>query len=240
MALSRGIKATEVFLISYSALMTTLVFISTVVISVYIQATAGFFNIGEFGVYLAALTGGPIVGAIAGGIGSALADIYLGYTHYAPISLVVKGLEGFIVGLLVQRLRRTRISRPLGMILVGGSSLMITLIGVQFYVGSAELSLLGSIYMVEFSYIVWPLVSLLLLGWGLYLYLRKPERAVEIAAILVGGMVMVIGYFTAQYTILGYGPGAYVEMPFNIMQVLIGMTLALPIYERIGRVIETP
>jgi len=177
LALSQGIKATKVLLISYSALMTTLVFISTVIVSVYIQATAGFFNIGEFGVYLAALTGGPIVGAIAGGLGSALADIYLGYTHYAPITLVVKGLEGLVVGLLVERLRRARVSRPVGILLMGGSSLMITL---------------------------------------LYLYLRRPERAVEVAAILVGGMVMVIGYFTAQYTILGYGPGAYVEMPSGI------------------------
>jgi len=240
LALSQGIKATKVLLISYSALMTTLVFISTVIVSVYIQATAGFFNIGEFGVYLAALTGGPIVGAIAGGLGSALADIYLGYTHYAPITLVVKGLEGLVVGLLVERLRRARVSRPVGILLMGGSSLMITLIGIQFYVGRAELTILGSTMEVEFSQLIWPIVSLLLLGWGLYLYLRRPERAVEVAAILVGGMVMVIGYFTAQYTILGYGPGAYVEMPFNIMQVLIGMTLALPIYERIGRVIGTP
>ena len=40
---------------------------------------------------------------IVGGLGSALADLLLGYAHYAPITLVVKGLEGYIAGSLLGR-----------------------------------------------------------------------------------------------------------------------------------------
>ncbi|GAB4314498.1 MAG: ECF transporter S component [Promethearchaeota archaeon] len=72
----------------------------TVLVTIPIPATSGFFNIGEVGVMLTGLLFGPIIGGLAGGTGSALADVLLGYSYYAPITLVVKGLEGFVVGLL--------------------------------------------------------------------------------------------------------------------------------------------
>jgi uncharacterized membrane protein len=60
--------------------------------------TGGFFNFGDSIVVTTALIFGPIVGAVAGGIGSALADVLLGYGAFAPYTLVIKGLEGFLVG----------------------------------------------------------------------------------------------------------------------------------------------
>ena len=39
------------------------------------------------------------MGFIAGGVGSALADVVGGYAVFAPITLVVKGLEGGLAGL---------------------------------------------------------------------------------------------------------------------------------------------
>ena len=41
-----------------------------------------------------------VIGGIAGGVGSALADILLGYAIYAPATLIIKGLEGFIIGVI--------------------------------------------------------------------------------------------------------------------------------------------
>ena len=60
--------------------------------------TSGYFNLGDAVVVATALIFGPIVGAVAGGIGSGLADILLGYGAFAPYTLVIKGIEGFIVG----------------------------------------------------------------------------------------------------------------------------------------------
>ena len=54
-------------------------------------------------VMFAAMVFGPVVGFFAGGVGSALGDIIGGYPGWAPITLVVKGLEGLVVGYLARR-----------------------------------------------------------------------------------------------------------------------------------------
>ena len=51
-------------------------------------------------VVTAGLLFGPVIGALAGGIGSALADVVLQYYAYAIPTLIIKGTEGFIVGYL--------------------------------------------------------------------------------------------------------------------------------------------
>ena len=72
----------------------------TMVIAFPIPATSGFINIGDAVVMITGLMFGPIIGGIAGGVGSSLADLFLGYAIYAPATLVIKGLEGFFVGLI--------------------------------------------------------------------------------------------------------------------------------------------
>jgi uncharacterized membrane protein len=59
-----------------------------------------YFNLGEGIIYTIALTRGPFYGAAAGGIGASLADLILGYPLWAPFTLVIKALEGFLVGSL--------------------------------------------------------------------------------------------------------------------------------------------
>ncbi len=51
---------------------------------------------------MAALTLGKKGGFIVGGFGSAMADLLTGYTHYVPITFVVKGLEGLIAAKLLE------------------------------------------------------------------------------------------------------------------------------------------
>ena len=91
---------TDSLTISIIGIFAALICVLTMVIAVPVPATQGFINIGDAGVMITGLLFGPIIGGIAGGIGSALADIFLGYTIYAPATLIVKGLEGFIVGLI--------------------------------------------------------------------------------------------------------------------------------------------
>lgn len=62
--------------------------------------TKGYFNLGDSMVFFSALAFGWRAGAICGGIGSAAADILLGSGIYAPITLVAKGAEGFVAGLI--------------------------------------------------------------------------------------------------------------------------------------------
>lgn len=60
----------------------------------------GYYNFGDVAIFIAAATLGPVAGAFAGGPGGALGDLILGYTFYAPFTLVIKALEGLIAGLL--------------------------------------------------------------------------------------------------------------------------------------------
>ncbi len=58
----------------------------------------GYVNAGDGLILAVALLYGRREGAFVGGVGSALADVLLGYSIYAPFTLVVKGLEGFVAG----------------------------------------------------------------------------------------------------------------------------------------------
>ena len=91
---------TKPFPISLISIFAGIICILTMLVTVPVPSTGGYINIGDFGVMISAMIFGPIVGSISGGIGSALADLFTGYTIYAPATLIIKGLEGFIVGLI--------------------------------------------------------------------------------------------------------------------------------------------
>ena len=56
----------------------------------------GYVNLGDMVLLLAGLSFGSSAGFIVGSLGSMLADLFAGYAFYAPITFVVKGLEGFL------------------------------------------------------------------------------------------------------------------------------------------------
>lgn len=89
----------------YGALMTALVAVATMVISVPVAATGGYVNFGDTLIFISALIFGPVVGLVAGGLGSAMADVLAGYGIWAPFTLVVKGLEGLICGYIFLKLQ---------------------------------------------------------------------------------------------------------------------------------------
>ena len=109
-----------------------LICVLTMIISIPVPATQGFINIGDAGVMISGLLFGPIVGGLSGGIGSALADIFLGYTIYAPGTLIIKGLEGFVVGLIAnpKRYYKKLNYRDILAVVVGGA---IMAFGYFFY-----------------------------------------------------------------------------------------------------------
>ncbi len=88
-------------LVRYAVLI-ALTVVMTMVIHIPTIGTNGYLNLGDMVVFLAAIILGKKGGFIVGGFGSAMADLFLGYTHYAPITLIVKGLEGFIAASLLE------------------------------------------------------------------------------------------------------------------------------------------
>jgi uncharacterized membrane protein len=89
-------------LIAIAAVMSALVCVTTLLIQIPIPATDGFFNVGDGMIMVAALTFGPVVGAFAGGLGSALADFAGGWYIWVIPTLIIKGLEGLLAGRIRQ------------------------------------------------------------------------------------------------------------------------------------------
>jgi uncharacterized membrane protein len=84
-------------------LFAALLVIATVILRFPVPTFNLYFNLGEAVIYLIALLYGGVPGALIGGVGSAIADIIGGYPVWAPITFVIKGLEGYIVGTLANR-----------------------------------------------------------------------------------------------------------------------------------------
>ena len=74
--------------------------------------TKGYLNLGDAAVLLSGWLLGPVFGPIAGGIGSALADLLSGYPIYAPGTLVIKAVMAFAVALVPTRFSGGEKSRP--------------------------------------------------------------------------------------------------------------------------------
>ncbi len=107
-----------------TSLFTAMVCVATVAVHVPIPATQGYVNLGDALVLLGAFFLGPWYGAAAAAVGSALADLFLGYAVYAPGTLLVKGLTALAAGLIMKALRhRTKAaSLPAGLV---GEAVMI-------------------------------------------------------------------------------------------------------------------
>lgn len=89
-------------LLTKYAVLIALTTVMTMVIHIPTLGTEGYLNLGDMVVLLAALMLGRKGGFIVGSFGSAMADLLLGYTHYVPITFVVKGLEGLIAASLLE------------------------------------------------------------------------------------------------------------------------------------------
>jgi uncharacterized membrane protein len=74
----------------------------TLLPKVPIPGTQGYVHLGDAAVAFTALVLGPFTALLAGGLGTAAADLLGGYAQWAPISFVVHGLQGLVIGLLVR------------------------------------------------------------------------------------------------------------------------------------------
>jgi uncharacterized membrane protein len=81
--------------------MTALVAVGTLIIRIP-NPMGGYFNVGDVMIFVSALTFGPLMGGVAGGLGSAIADM-IGFPLFALPTLVIKGLEGLLAGLIGDR-----------------------------------------------------------------------------------------------------------------------------------------
>ncbi len=78
-----------------AAMLSALCCLATAVIKLP-SPIGGYINLGDCMVLLSGWMLSPLYGFLAAGIGSALADIFLGYAQYAPATFLIKGLMALV------------------------------------------------------------------------------------------------------------------------------------------------
>jgi uncharacterized membrane protein len=234
-----------------SAVFTAFVAVATMAFSLSIPVTSGYFNVGEIMVYTAALLMGPYVGAFAGGVGSAISDVSLGFgATYAPGTLVIKGIEGFMVGYLGNRLLVNLPKsawRATTLVLAATVSGLVVWLGVDYLGGGYQLDLgfpIGPTASFSFGLpsAFWVIVGGVAFVLILVVGFRTDEKLGWTAlAVLVGGSEMVLGYFLYESFALQLGVvSASGEVPFNIAQAVVGLLVSVPLVRSIRKVSGRP
>ena len=78
-----------------AALMAALACVATMIIKIP-SPLKGYLNLGDCIVLFSGWMLSPIYGFLAAGLGSALADVFLGYVTYAPATFVIKGVMALV------------------------------------------------------------------------------------------------------------------------------------------------
>jgi len=234
--------------LSVTAIFTALVAAATMVFSISVPQTRGFFNIGETMVYTSAFLFGPFVGSFSGGVGSALADLLLGYPHYAPATLVIKAFEGGVVGVLTRKkfkfdssVQWKAFTFVVGLVV----GILLGSIGSLYYSGSVDLYFgipppqTPTLTFFVPQMLWYGLGALALLLITLMGFVFEPEFGWLAFSALVGGSIMVAGYFIYQQFFIGPLFNIYViapaEIPINIGQMIVGLIVSIPIVRTIWR-----
>lgn len=83
-----------------TSMLIALVFVSTVLLNIKlpISANGGLIHLGTAMLFIASILFGPKKGAIAGAVGMGLFDLVAGWTLWAPITFLTRGLQGYMIG----------------------------------------------------------------------------------------------------------------------------------------------
>jgi uncharacterized membrane protein len=124
------LKTRQVAAIGIMGALTT---IATMIFVFPIPATSGYFNLGDTIVMITSLTFGPIVGAIAGGLGSGLADLLGGWYNWVIFTTIIKGTEGYVAGMIVKSSNQKNLQKVVIAWAVGGALMVLGYFIVQVF-----------------------------------------------------------------------------------------------------------
>lgn len=125
------------FRASLTAVMVALVTVMTFLVRIP-NPMGGYFNFGDVAVFIVALTFGPVIGGLAGGIGSAISDA-IGFPLFVLPTLIIKGVEGLLAGAITNRKDSYR--DILGVVIAGvemvSGYFLVELYGLSWGLGAA-------------------------------------------------------------------------------------------------------
>jgi uncharacterized membrane protein len=200
-------------MIALVALLIALTTVFTLVLRIPTPA-GGYANLSDVAITFSALLFGPWVGAVAGGVGTALADMLGGFAPFAPLSLIAHGVEGFLIGYLGWRLRSAPalLRAYSGLQASAGST-----IGLEASAGLSQLRTdrLKARFRTFIALIVKH--SPLILAW------------------LAGTTAMVAIYLVGEGLFYTGWPAALAELPMNVLQGVLGAVVGIPLVLAVRR-----
>lgn len=91
---------TKTFDLIITSMLASLVFVATLLLNIKlpIAANGGLIHLGTAMLFIVSILFGPKKGAIAGAVGMGLFDIFGGWALWAPITIITRGLQGYLIG----------------------------------------------------------------------------------------------------------------------------------------------
>lgn len=119
-----------------SSMAIALVFVATLLLNIRlpIAANGGLVHLGTAMLFIIAILFGPKKGLIAGAVGMGLFDLVSGWTLWAPITILARGLQGYMVGRIAWSGNRNGGSTTFNII---ASAVSIPFMIAIYYVGEA-------------------------------------------------------------------------------------------------------
>jgi uncharacterized membrane protein len=194
--------------VALAAVMTAATAAVTMVLSIPFPPTRGYFNLGDAVVMLAGLLFGARLGGIAGGVGSAISDVLLGYGYFAPLTLFIKGTEGFLTGLIGSG---RRFSIKVIAVAIGALAMLVGYFSVEtplYGVGAAfaELVTINSIQVTTGAIISLTLTQIILRTYPDITFFRAQPSHAKSGVVMIVVAAVILAAIVGLYLLTGISP----------------------------------
>lgn len=94
------LTSTQTYHLIITSMLIALVFISTMLLNIKlpISINGGLIHLGTAMLFIVSILFGPKKGAMAGAFGMGIFDLVAGWTLWAPITFLTRGLQGYLIG----------------------------------------------------------------------------------------------------------------------------------------------
>lgn len=225
--------------ITYTGMMMALVFVATAIIP-HIPTPRGYVNFGDGIIFIASILFGWQIGALVGGVGSALADLFLGYSQWALPTFIIKGLMGAVVGIMANPINKKVNNIIIGLLVAGWVTFNTYAYKLLTSVGNSkelakqlELDNLDSLNSIisnmQATLIIAASIIPIIIVMLSLIFNKKDTQLFSIntiIGIILGGLIMSTGYYTAEAIIYGNKIVPIFELPLNFLQFGLGVIVA--------------
>lgn len=119
--------------IALAALFAALCCVLTMFPQIPTPATNGYVHLGDSLVLVSAWALGPVYGPLAAGIGSGFADLFSGYAHYMPATLIIKYLVALVAWFTYKAFSSLKINNIVSRVLSGILGELVMILGYFLY-----------------------------------------------------------------------------------------------------------